>query len=92
MAARGDFIDQPPGIVEEGSQAVWLIWVQNVHQVMRHAAPLLDRRLCRSDVEAAVKEPRIGVYDLAAKAVRDLDSKVRLARGRGSNNRDKPFH
>ena len=63
----------------------------NIKQMMDDALPLVVRKLRGSDIHALVQLHRVGVYNLAVQAMREIDAELRLARsGRAKN--DDEFH
>ena len=62
--------------------------VEVVEQVVRDAAPLGDRQLRRADVHAAVDRHRVGVDDLAAERLGQVERQVALARRRRADDGD----
>ncbi|CAM4010022.1 hypothetical protein TSOC111612_24370 [Tsukamurella ocularis] len=64
--------------------------VQHVELVVRNAAPLRDRELRGADVHAPVHLHRVDVDDLAVQPLGEVQGKVRLAGGGGSDDGDRP--
>ena len=63
---------------------------ERVEQVVRDAAALGDRQLRRTDVHAAVDLHRVGVHDLAAEPLGEVERQAGLAgRGRADDGHDR---
>ena len=62
--------------------------------MVRDAAPLVGRELGGADVHAAVDLHRVGVDDLAAEALREVEREPRLAGGGRADDGDdrRPWH
>ena len=74
------------GLCQVQGQAVWLIGIYNVHQVVRRQAQVLRRRLGGADVHVTVHQPAVAVDYLAVEALRQLERQAALAcRGRPNN-------
>ena len=65
-----------------------LAHVEHVEQVVGDAAALGGGELRRTDVHAAVDLHRVGVDDLAAEALGEVEGEVGLAGGGGPDDRD----
>jgi len=59
-----------------------------VNQVVRHAAPLCGGDFGRGDLDLAVDLDGVAVDDLAARAQRERDAELALARSRRADDRD----
>jgi hypothetical protein len=87
-AAGGDVLDRPgrPG-GEVGSRKL-VAPSHDVDQMVRDAAPLLEARLVRADVEAAVDLHGVAAYDLGPEPLGQQDGQGGLADGGGPDQED----
>jgi len=74
-----DIGDRNPGLLQEKHEAVILVRVYEVEQVMRDRVALIGSRLACTDVEMAIDLATVGVYDLAVKFPRRLNGKIAFA-------------
>src|SRR6266481_9766291 len=61
-------------------------WRDKVDQMMWHAAPLCQWRLCRRYLNALIDLDRVAVNNLAADAPRQLDPQLALSGSCGTDN------
>ena len=79
-AAAGDVVQRGAGVNGEFGRRVRLPRIANVDQVVRHPASLVQGRLGRADVQAAVHQRRINADDFPAKTARAFKRERGLAR------------
>ena len=88
LPARMDGGRRPAGLHHVAAGVVGHVRGHHVDQVVRHARALLRRRLRGPDVHEAVDLHRVGVHDLAAELLGQLDRERGLARRRRSGDDD----
>ena len=88
FAPRVDGVDGSVGGILIAGNRPHFVRVGNVNKVVRHAGLLGGGGLCRADVHAAVKQPRIGGDDFAADSLGELQRKFGFAHGGGAHQHD----
>ena len=91
-SARRDRLDVGGGGLLVAGDGRGLGDVEHVELVVRDAAPFAGRQLGGADVHAAVELHRVGVHDLAAEPLGDVERQRRLAGAGRADDRDRPCH
>ncbi len=85
---RLDLRDRDPSVARELPRRPRLVRIEKINQMMANPRSLFRGRLRGPDVEAAIGLERVGVYDLAAEPLGELEREVALARRRRPNDRE----
>ncbi len=90
LATTVQLIDLLRGQIYEIRDRELLIRIAYIDEVMRYAAPLLEGRLGRADIEPPVYKLRISGYDLGMKSLSQVERQCRLAHRGRSEYDDEP--
>src|SRR4030095_7270523 len=80
------------GVTRELRGRVFVGRIGDVDQVMRDAAPLVERHLVGGGVATAINRGRVAVDDLAVEALGERNAEGAFARGGGTKNRNQGRH
>ncbi|SIK34017.1 Uncharacterised protein [Mycobacteroides abscessus subsp. abscessus] len=92
MSARADVVDRRDGAFLIGRDRGCLGHVKHVEHVVNETPPLAFRHLGGADIHTAIQLHRVGIDDLPAQALGQLQRERRLAGGGGTDDRDGPCH
>ena len=87
-AARLNLVNRGERVARPVGGGVGALGRDEIYEVVRDAAPLVRRDFRRGDLDLSVDLYRVAVDDLAARAQRERDAEVALARGGRADDGD----